>query len=152
MSEKSKLSQRAINIILVIAGLSCGIVGAGFTYYAYTYSQKVISTNGIVTQQFVEHELDSSSRRYNLVISFSDQQGGPHRGQISTPDPDYDLPKGTEISILYDPNILNDLNSLSQIRLDTWFEVWGTGFIFSMVGIFTILALFLVYRDKKLRA
>jgi len=151
MSEQSKLTQRAINIILVIAGLACGVVGVGYTYFAYTYSQTVISTNGIVAQQFVENEHDSS-RRYNLVISFSDQQGAPHLGQVFTTDPDYDLPEGTEISILYDPNILNDLNSLSKIKLDTWFEVWGIGFIFSMVGIFTILVIFLVYRDKKLRA
>ncbi|MBL1437151.1 MAG: hypothetical protein COB08_013255 [Rhodobacteraceae bacterium] len=140
-----------MNIILVLVGLACGGVGAGFTYFAYTYSQTVIATNGIVTQQFIENE-HHDNRRYNLVISFSDQQGDLHTGQVSMTSQDYDLPVGTEIDILYDPDILNGLNGLSQIKLDTWFEVWGIGFIFSMVGIFTIVVLILAYRDKKLRA
>lgn len=148
MSEQNKPNQRAINIILVIAGLACGIVGVGYTYFAYTYSQSVISTNGIVTQKFVDSR-NIGKRIYNLTIDFSDQLGAPHRGQVSMTDPDFDLPVGTEIIILYDPNILNDLNSLSQIKVDTWFEVWGIGFIFSMVGLFTILVMFLAYRDKK---
>ncbi|MBL4806150.1 MAG: hypothetical protein JKY31_02555 [Rhodobacteraceae bacterium] len=152
MSEQNEPNQRLMNIILVIAGLACGLVGAGFTYVAYTYSQTVVATNGIVTQQFVENGHDSSRRIFYLVISFSDQQDLPHVGQVSSRDPDHSFPVGTELSILYDPDILVDINSFSQIKLNKWFEVWGIGFIFSMVGIFTMVAVFLVYRDKRKRA
>lgn len=79
---------------------------------------------------------------YLATITFTDEQGGPQRAPILPGHQDNNFPIGTEMDIRYNPY------DPSHIKSDRWFDLWGVGAIFLMVG-FGIFAYVVFARQQN---
>ena len=150
MAKHKKLSGRAASIFLLIFGLVFATIGAGLTYWSYSFSQSAITTSGIVTHVTTKTSRNSTnnstSTTYQPTVSYIDQSGATHSAQTFLSSSGYNFPLGSEIEIMYDPE------DTGQIRINSWFALWGFGFVFLAVGLITTVISLVVWRVAKRRA
>lgn len=137
MAKSKKLSGKAAAIFLFIFGSVFALVGATFTYFSYDFTQHAKATTGTVLEVHVSYSSSSSSSgssnspTYKPIIAYIDANGAKYTGQTFLSSSSYNYPIGSKVGILYDPR------APQNIRIDSWFALWGFGLIFLFVGIGT---------------
>ncbi len=121
-----KNPSKAVSVILWIVGLNMMLAGGYLTKAAYTFNKTAVEVLGTVISLEVNHSDDSTT--YKPTIRFLDVQGQKHTVQTYISSSSYDYDIGQKVSILYDPD------SPNNIRINSWFSIWGFGLILFVTG------------------
>lgn len=113
-------------ILFTIIGLGFLAAGIGLTITAYDFSENATSTTGAVVS--VEVNYGENSTTYRPTIRFLDFAGRKQRSTTFLSSSNYNYDVGQKIDIIY------DVRDPSKMRIDSWFAIWGLGFIFLVVG------------------
>ncbi len=102
------------------------LAGGYLTKVAYTFNETAVEVLGTVISVEVNHSDDSTT--YKPTFRFLDVQGRKYTVQTYISSSSYDYNVGQKVSILYDPN------DPSNIRINSWFSIWGMGLILFVIG------------------
>jgi len=137
-----KTSPKVAIYILAFMAIIFTSVGGGFLYFANDFRQNAIAVTGTVIDVSVNYSDNSTT--YKPTISYVDAQGNKQTGRTFLSSSGYNFPRGSKVNILY------DIRTPSDIRIDGWFALWGFPIVFLGVGlVLAFIAVIIALNTKK---
>ena len=141
MEKPEKKKSRIAYIVLGFMALAFTLAGGGLTFYSYQFSENALAAEGIVLE--VNANYSDGSTTYQPTIAYVDYKGDKYIGETFLSSSGYNFRLGSKVDILYDTRNPNNL------RIDSWFAVWGFSLIFLVAGVVMALIAFIVGRVSK---
>ncbi len=120
---------------LVFAGVVGWLVNSGLDF-----SRNAVSTSGIVVSVARERSSSAKAYTYRPTIRYSDSNGQSRTAQTAMSASSYNFAPGEKVAILVDSRDPSDM------RIDSWFTLWGFGSIFAAVGLASLIGGVFVWR------
>ena len=142
MMKSKKASPKVAVYILAFMAVIFTSVGGGFLYFTNDFVKNSVAVTGTVIGVSVSYSDNSTT--YKPTISYVDAEGNKQTGRTFLSSSGYNFPRGSKIDILY------DTRTPSDIRIDSWFALWGFPMIFLGVGLLlAFIAVFVALSIKK---
>ncbi|MBL4806605.1 MAG: DUF3592 domain-containing protein [Rhodobacteraceae bacterium] len=136
MAKKNQKSGKIISWVFGGIGLIFFLVGGGLTYTTYGFMENSQPTTGQVISVDTNYSDDGVS--YRPTFSFVDVNGNRQQGATFLSSSSYNFAVGSKVDILYDQR------DPSSVRLTGWFDTWGFGLIFMVIGGIPMLIAFFI--------
>lgn len=120
-------NNRAVKWVFTLVGAIFLLVGVFLTYQTNDFMNNAVGTSGTVVAVETIYSNDGTS--YKPTFSYVDQTGKQYQAETFISSSSYNFSRGTLVDIFY------DTRDPSDIRIDSWFSIWGFGFIFMAIGI-----------------
>ncbi len=130
--------------ILAFMAFVFSAVGGAFLYFTIEFNKNAMPVTGWVVD--VSAHYNDGSTTYKPTISYIDENGFKQTGQTNMSSSSYNYPRGAEVNILY------DTRNPGEVRINTWFSLWGFPLIFLGVGIVLAIVAVVVSRNMGKRA
>jgi len=140
-TKKPKAGARVVRVIFTVLGLLLLVFGGLVTVASYDFVDNSAVTTGRVVSVAVDYTGDSVS--YKPTIRFLDQYGRKHRSETLMSSSNYNFSRNQSVEVRY------DLRDPSSLRMNTWFAIWGIGFI--ILGAGAVLLFISRFIGRKVR-
>lgn len=129
--------------VIVVRGFGLLFLGIGafLTYLAYDFMDYALPATGSVVS--IETSYSDDGATYQPTVRFVDYTGNKQRGVTFLSSSGYNFDIGEKLDIYY------DTRDPTSIRLDSWFEIWGFGYIFMGVSLIPLIAASLISRAGR---
>ncbi|MEE9454555.1 MAG: DUF3592 domain-containing protein [Paracoccaceae bacterium] len=134
---------RSVRRVLGVLGFIFLLAGAGLMVNSFIFKSNALEVTGTVVAVGKNYS-DEGGVTYQPTFRFLDAEGNKHRAQTSLSSSRYNYKIGERVDILYDQR------DPSNIRVDSWFSVWGFAAIFAVfLGVFGASFLFVTKLLKR---
>jgi len=142
MTQSKKTSPKVAVYILAFMAVIFTSVGGGFLYFTNDFVKNSVAVTGTVIDVSVSYSDNSTT--YKPTISYVDAEGNKQTGRTFLSSSGYNFSRGSKVDILY------DIRTPSDIRIDSWFALWGFPMIFLGVGLLlAFIAMIVALSIKK---
>lgn len=117
-------------------------VGGFLTYLTYDFMDWALPETGSVVSIETNYD-DDGGVSYKPTIRFVDYTGNKQRGETFMSSSGYNYDIGQKVDIYY------DTRDPSSIRIDSWFSLWGFGFVFMGISVVPLLIAMIVSRAGR---
>ena len=136
-----KAGARVVRVVFTILGLLLFVFGGLITAFSYDFVENSAVTTGTVVSVDVDYSGDSVT--YKPTIRFIDASGRKQRSETFLSSSSYNFARNQKVEVRY------DLRDPSSMRINTWFAIWGLGFVFLGAG--AVLLFISRFIGKKVR-
>ncbi len=134
---------QSVRRVFGLLGFIFLLAGVGLMVSSFIFKSNALEATATVVS-IEKNYSDEGSATYQPTFRFLDAEGSKHRAQTSMSSSGYNYKIGERVDILYDQR------DPSNIRVDSWFSVWGFGAIFAVFfGIFGASFLFVAKMLKR---
>lgn len=130
-----------IKWIFTFVGSIFFLVGAFLTYQTNDFMNNAVATRGTVIA--VETIYSNDGTTYKPTFSYIDANGKRYESETFISSSSYNFSRGTLVDIMY------DRRDPSEMRIDSWFSLWGFGFVFMAVGVAPMVIGFFIGRAGR---
>lgn len=144
MEYTNNIGPKGAVYILALMAFVFSAAGGAFLYFTIEFNKNALPVTGSVVD--VSAHYNDGSTTYKPTISYIDENGYKQTGQTNMSSSSYNYPRGAEVNILY------DTRNPGEIRINTWFSLWGFPLIFLAAGIVLAISAVVVSRNMGKRA
>ena len=128
MISRGRFNQKAVALLMIVAGLLCLLVAAAWAIYSWHLVSASMRATGRITQ-LIERCDGKGNSYFYPVFTYADRRGTEHTidSNVGTYPPPHRV--GDTVVVLYTPG------SEQDARIDDWSVLWGIPLLLVFLGV-----------------